>query len=84
MTSERLISDSKQVEVVWLDEVLKRSGALGVSRVQGFVILVASFRSRSLRLISAFEQFDPYWNHHYDPTGLTASHGFGDPMKRRV
>jgi hypothetical protein len=34
--SERLISDSKQVDVAWVDEVLKRSGALGVGRVQGF------------------------------------------------
>jgi len=34
--SERLISDPEQVNVGWLDEVLKRSGALGVGRVQGF------------------------------------------------
>jgi thiamine kinase-like enzyme len=36
MQSERVISDTRQVDVAWLNEVLKRSGALAVGRVQGF------------------------------------------------
>ena len=36
MQSGRLISDPKQVDVAWLDDVLKRSGALSVGQVNGF------------------------------------------------
>lgn len=36
MQSERLIIDPRQVDVAWLDEVLKPSGALEGGRVQGF------------------------------------------------
>ncbi len=36
MQSERLIDDYKQVDVLWPAEVLKRSGALRVGRVQVF------------------------------------------------
>ena len=36
MQSERLIIDPWQVDVAWLDEVLKRSGALEGGRVQSF------------------------------------------------